>query len=196
MSVNPTGEHIRPWAENKTLTVVNFLGGPGTGKSTIAADVFSLMKRKNFKVEMLREIAKDHVWERANNIFREQDYIFAHQHRLQRRLVGHDIDYCILDSSMLFSLFYTPDDMPASFKTFVRDVYDSYDNINIYLKRNPNIPYISEGRNQDFVQAQQLDRDILQYMLNENIPFHDVQTSEHAGQEILQIIEQHKKVVD
>lgn len=195
MSVNPTGEHIRPWAENKTLTVVNFLGGPGTGKSTIAADVFSLMKRKNFKVEMLREIAKDHVWERANNIFREQDYIFAHQHRLQRRLVGHDIDYCILDSSMLFSLFYTPDDMPASFKTFVRDVYDSYDNINIYLKRNPNIPYISEGRNQNFMQAQQLDRDILQYMLNENIPFHDVQTSEHAAQEILQIIEQHNKLL-
>jgi signal recognition particle GTPase len=43
--VNPTAPHIRPWSENKNLTVINFFGGPGTGKSTTAAELFALMKK-------------------------------------------------------------------------------------------------------------------------------------------------------
>lgn len=178
------------WADNKKLTVISFMGGPGIGKSTVAADVFSLMKRNKFKVEFLREIAKDHVWERRDNIFREQDYIFAKQHRLQRRLVGHDIDYAVTDSSLLLGLFYTPDDMPPSFKTFVRDVYDSYNNMNIYLERNPEIEYVRAGRNQDIEDAIKLDNEVLEYLTKENIPFHRVLSGENAAQQVLDLVMQ------
>lgn len=178
------------WADNKKLTVISFMGGPGIGKSTVAADVFSLMKRNKFKVEFLREIAKDHVWERRDNIFREQDYIFAKQHRLQRRLVGHDIDYAVTDSSLLLGLFYTPDDMPPSFKTFVRDVYDSYNNMNIYLERNPEIEYVRAGRNQDIDDAIKLDNEVLEYLTKENIPFHRVLSGENAAQQVLDLVMQ------
>lgn len=180
---------IAPWSDNKKLTVISFLGGPGIGKSTVAADVFSLMKRNKFKVEFLREIAKDHVWERRDNIFREQDYIFAKQHRLQRRLVGHDIDYAVTDSSLLLGLFYTPEDMPPSFKMFVRDVYDSYTNINIYLERNPSIEYVEEGRNQCIDDAIALDKVVLDYLVKENIPFHRVISGEGAAMQVLDIVQ-------
>lgn len=179
---------IAPWADNMKLTVISFMGGPGIGKSTVAADVFSLMKRNKFKVEFLREIAKDHVWERRDNIFREQDYIFAKQHRLQRRLVGHDIEYAVTDSSLLLGLFYTPEDMPPSFKTFVRDVYDSYTNLNIYLERNPNIEYVEAGRNQDLDGAIKLDKEVLSYLESENIPYHRVLSGADAAQQVLDIV--------
>jgi hypothetical protein len=189
--VNPIAPHIRPWADNKSLTVVNFFGGPGTGKSTTAAELFSRMKKLNYKVELIHEIAKDYVWERWNHIFREQDFIFAHQHRLQRRLVGHDIDYVILDSSMLLGLFYTPDDFPPSFKMFLREVFDSYDNLNIYLERSDQFEYVQEGRNQTLNQAQQIDHDVRKYLDTTNVPYHVVPAGLGSASNILTLIEKH-----
>lgn len=190
--VNPTAPHIRPWADNKQLTVINFFGGPGTGKSTTAAELFALMKKRNMKVELIHETAKDYVWERWSHIFREQDYIFAHQHRQQRRLVGHDIDFVVLDSALLLGLFYTPEDFPPSFKVFLRDVFDSYDNLNIYLQRNPDIPYVQAGRNQDELQAMQLDRDVHEYLQMTGVPFYTVTAGDEAPMEVLKIAQAHR----
>lgn len=55
--------------DNKKLTVVNFFSGPGTGKSTSAALLFGEMKKKNFKVELIHESAKEFVWEDWAHIF-------------------------------------------------------------------------------------------------------------------------------
>ena len=175
-------------SDNKKLTVINFFSGPGVGKSTVAADLFSKMKRAGYKVELLREIAKDHVWEQQSNIFYEQDLIFAHQHRLQRRLVDHDIDFAIVDSSLLLGLFYTPVDYPQSFKTFVRDVYDTYDNINIHLERNPDYPYVQSGRNQGADAAMTIDALALTYLQDASIPYFTVVSGDQAADQILKYV--------
>ena len=53
---------VRPsYADNKKLTVVNFFGGPGCGKSTTAAFLFGHMKVSDYKVELIHEVAKDFV---------------------------------------------------------------------------------------------------------------------------------------
>ena len=44
----------------KTL-VVNLLGAPGSGKSTIAASIFSKLKFQNLNVELVSEYAKELV---------------------------------------------------------------------------------------------------------------------------------------
>jgi hypothetical protein len=188
MSLNPEAPHIRPWADNKSLTVINFFGGPGTGKSTTAAELYALMKKQHFKVELIHEVAKDYVWERWSHIFREQDWIFAHQHRLQRRLVGHDIDYVILDSSLLLGIFYTADDFPPSFKTLVREVFDSYTNINFYLARSGEFDYVQAGRNQTLEQAQVVDTQVLNYLRDTNVPFYAVNAGDTAAIQTLGII--------
>ncbi len=43
--------------------VVNLLGGPGSGKSTTAADVFARLKWQDINCELVTEFAKDLVWE-------------------------------------------------------------------------------------------------------------------------------------
>lgn len=180
-----------PWIDNKRLTIVNFFGGPGCGKSTTAAFLFGNMKVNNFKVELIHEVAKDFVWEDWGHIFGEQDWIFAHQHRLTRRLIGHDIDYAVVDSSILLSLFYMPDDFPQSFRPFVRDVFDSYNNINIFIDRNPDLPYVQAGRNEDERQAIEIDNRIRQYFKDTNTFAYHVQAGKNAAADCLDIVRRH-----
>ena len=180
---------------NKKLTVINFFGGAGVGKSTIAAELFAKMKKNNYKVELIHEVAKDLVWEEAFHIFGEQDYIFALQHRLTRRLTRHDIDYAIVDSSILLSLFYMPWDFPITFKPFVEEVFESYDNINIILDRNLAIPYIQAGRNESEEQAKAVDEQISRFFDFDRPLWkkHHVLAGETALNECYRIVEQHVK---
>ena len=48
---------------NNSLTV-NLFGGPGTGKSTTSAAVFSLLKMHGVNAELITEFAKDLTWEK------------------------------------------------------------------------------------------------------------------------------------
>lgn len=45
------------------MKVINLFGGPGIGKSTLAAGLFEHMKIAGFNVELVNEYAKDMVWE-------------------------------------------------------------------------------------------------------------------------------------
>lgn len=179
--------------ENKKLTVINFFSGPGAGKSTTAALLFGEMKKINFNVELIHEAAKEYVWEEWSHIFGEQDYIFAHQHRLIRRLTRHDIEYAVVDSSILLSMFYMPDDFPQSFRPFVREVFDSYDNLNILIDRNPDLPYIQTGRNESEEQAKEIDRKVRRYFDDNVIPYHVVTAGPLAELHCLEIVKRHNE---
>lgn len=181
------------YTDNKRLTVINMFGGAGCGKSTTAYFLTGLMKCDNRKVELIHEIAKDCVWERWNHMFGEQDWMFASQNHLLRRLISHDIDYAVVDSSILLSLFYLPDDFPQSFRTFVVDAFNTYDNINIFIDRNPDLPYVQAGRNQTLDEAKLIDDEIHQYFLDNKIPHYVVTAGESAASECLRIVQQHKK---
>ena len=69
--------------------VINLTGGPGTGKSTLCAQLFYLLKSQDIDVEMATEYVKDLVFEESFKKIENQIYIFGKQHN---RLDG-DIDY-------------------------------------------------------------------------------------------------------
>lgn len=181
------------YTDNKKLTCINFFSGPGAGKSTCAAELFAKMKKQGNKVELVHEAAKDFVWEDWGHIFGEQDWIFAHQHRLIRRLVRHDIDYAVIDSSILLSLFYMPEDFPQSFRPFVRDVFDSYDNINILIDRNPDFMYDPSGRNENEVEAIAVDIAIREYFETTGVPVYHVLAGDDAAANCLAIVNRHPR---
>lgn len=151
--------------ENKTL-VINLLGGPGCGKSTTAASVFSELKWRGVEAELVTEYAKDKVWEEATKILENQLYIFANQEQRTNRLNGK-VDVILTDSSILLTLAYVKSQIHKGpiFKELVLSEFDKYNNMNYLLKRND--MYVQNGRNQTFEQAKEKDV-VIENILNDN----------------------------
>lgn len=157
------------------MKVVNLFGGPGTGKSTIAADLFALMKWKNMNVELVTEYAKDLTWENRHDILKDQLYVLSKQNRKLLRLEGQ-VEWVITDSPIIMGLAYVPPDYFPNFTSLAEDVWCSYHNINFFLERKKN--YHQVGRSQTEDEARSLDGKIENLMddlliRRTNIPAND-----------------------
>lgn len=166
-------------------TVINFYGGPGAGKSTLAAELFGYMKSLRKNVEYVSEFAKDLVWRQAQAQLDDQLYIFAKQHHRMYILL-HQVDYIITDSPLLLSLHYggramnkfksddpLSDYWSNSFMHLVFATVDMYDNLHFFVDRKDR-QYIQVGRYQTEEQAKQVDesvRSILERFVDE---YHNV----------------------
>lgn len=170
-----------PYSENKKMTVINLLGGPGTGKSATAWALSGLMKRAGMNMEYISEAAKDYTWEGRHNILTEQDFIFAEQHARIRRLVGK-VDYVVTDSPIILGFMYMPEDFPASFKAYVLDTFNTYNNINILLKRT--VPYDQNGRNQNEEEAKEIDVELKNFLSENNINFIETDVTQNIAERL------------
>lgn len=133
--------------------VLNFFSGPGAGKSTLAAGLFHELKKKNINCELVREYAKDVVWEGRIHLLENQIYIFAKQ--LKRQVDLKDkVDYIITDSPLFLSLYYA-DNLTRAFENLVLEEYNKFDNINYFVNRTKE--YNPAGRLQTEKEAMDID---------------------------------------
>lgn len=145
--------------------VINLWGGPGCGKSTTMAKIFSELKIKGYNVEMVSEFAKDLVYENRMDTMKDELYIFAKQnHRLFR--VKDKVDIIVTDRPLpltcVYDKVYGKND--KSLHELVRNTFKEYNNINIFLKFNEE-NYKKEGRLQEKSEALDLHEKIMQEML-------------------------------
>ena len=156
--------------------VINLFGGPGSGKSTTAAHLFTRLKTSHFNAELITEYAKDLTWEKRLNILEEdQLYILAKQHRRLLRIKDH-VEYAISDSPLVLSPVYFGMNKYTNFsyKTFnelTLELFKNYPNVNILLNRREDNIYQAEGRNQDLKTAEKIDKEIEKYLYKNNIRF-------------------------
>lgn len=151
-----------------TPIVINLFGGPGCGKSTTAAAVFSLLKLHSVETELITEFAKDLVWEERFHTFKNQHYLFGKQHhRLWR--VGDKVDVMVTDSPIFLSLVYRKELYSDVFRKVVLEEFNAYNNINFFLNRIK--PYNEVGRNQTKKEAKQIDREIIKDLDKHSIDY-------------------------
>jgi len=133
--------------------VINLLGGPGCGKSTTAAGLFCMLKKKGYLCELVTEFAKDKVWEGSLNTLSDQIYVFGKQQHKMFRLKDK-VDIIITDSPLLLSIVYDAQHSDA-LKAVVTEVFNDYDNYVFMLKRD--IVYKADGRTQTRDEAEDID---------------------------------------
>lgn len=85
--------------------VINLISGPGCGKSTLAAELYAVMKKKGMNVEMVREVAKEWAWEGKKIGPFEQLAILGDQIKKESSLFGK-VEYIVTDSPVLLGAYY------------------------------------------------------------------------------------------
>lgn len=155
------------------MKVINFYGGPNSGKSTKAAGLYYKMNMAGYSVELNNEFAKECVWEDNVPMLKDQLFMLAHQHRKILRLVGK-VEYVITDSPVMLSGIYRElYDGPLYsdlIDKLAKECYDKYDNINFMLERPEQ--FNQTGRAQGYEQSLNIDIAILDMFRDEKIPFY------------------------
>ena len=152
------------------MLVVNFFGGPDSGKSTMAAAVFANLKFKEIDCECVQEYAKDKVWEKSFEVLKDQIYVFGKQlHRL-KRLEGQ-VKVVFMDSPILLSALYDSSKNHLLHKLILQE-FHKFNNLNFFLKRRE--LYHQSGRIHSAAEAKQKDAEILGFLELHNIPFIEI----------------------
>lgn len=143
--------------------VINLFGGPGCGKSTIAALLFGKLKQSGINCEMALEYAKDKVWEESLKTLDDQIYVFGKQlHKIWR--LNDKVDVIITDSPLLFSIIYDKENN-IDLKNLVISTFNRFNNFNCLIRRQTE--YQQEGRYQNETEAKEIDNLIVN-LLEEN----------------------------
>ncbi len=154
------------------MKVINFFAGPGAGKSTLASALFSELKFAGLNVEYATEYAKDKTWQGDHFSLGIQEYLFAKQNYRLRRL-RDKVEFVITDAPLLLSNIYMPDDYDLpSLRKVVWEAWDTYDNINFYVKRKKQ--YNPSGRNQTENEAKNIDTKVKSFLDNMHVDYYKV----------------------
>jgi nicotinamide riboside kinase len=140
---------------------INLFGGPGSGKSTTAAWLFSELKRRLVSVEHVNEYVKAWAYAKRSVDPYDQVYIMAKQMQYEYRFLKNGIKNVITDSPVDLSIVYSPTHLKPALKLMVETYNRDFDYLNIFLCRG-NKPYVAEGRYQDKERAVEIDNKILQ----------------------------------
>ena len=133
--------------------IINLAGGPGTGKSTLRAQLFVELKMRGIDVEEAPEYVKDLVWEESFKKIGNQVYVFGKQHNRLFRLQDK-VQVVITDSPLLNSIIYYNGNNPH-FEPMVMWEYQQMNNLTLLLERS--FKYITNGRMQTLESALKVD---------------------------------------
>lgn len=165
---------------------LNFYAGPGAGKSTIAAAVFAQLKQRDINCELITEFAKRKVWEGNYECLGNQLYITAKQQYLMWTVSKH-VNLIITDSPLLLGSIYGNECDDLLDQIITRE-YEKFDNIDIFLNRNMDHTYQSNGRMQNSDEAILKDIEIKALLNKHNKQFLEFDVNDTAVVDIVTAI--------
>jgi len=174
--------------------LINLFGGPGIGKSSIAAGLTYKLKKKHISCNNPYEFPKKLAWDHNIPAIKDQLYVFANQHRGIAECYGK-VDYIIIDSPILFSTIYHTyytKGYPAEFygqpfHDLVVDLHKRYDNLNILLERTDGA-HNEDERFQDYEESIAIDKLCKEILDKHDIPYHTIKVGKHTVKEILKLL--------
>lgn len=159
---------------SKTTYIINLIGGPSCGKTTLCALLFAKLKMKKFVAEYVQEYAKNLVWTKDFDTLNNQYLVTKTQYNLFKQING-TVDFIVTDGCLCHGLYYNlynKDNISNVQKTqqYILDCFNEFNNINIFLERGE-FEYETQGRLQTEDESKDIDV-ILKHLLKQsNIDF-------------------------
>ena len=173
--------------------IINLIGGPCCGKTTMCALLFAQLKLNGYIIEYVQEYAKHLVWTKDFETLNNQYYVTRTQYKLFKQINGN-VDLIITDGTILHGLYYNRyniDNTSNVDKTqkLIIDCYNEFNNINIFLQRG-NFKYEQEGRIESESESMKIDVILKESLDKFNIPFVIFDSSTNQIESIIDYIQQ------
>ncbi len=175
-----------------SAVVVNFFGGPGVGKSTLALGVASELKRiAEVNCEFVPEFAKELAWENRSEALGNQTWILGYQYEMLRRCIDQ-VDVIITDTSLLCSSIYCHNyNLPFAkeIDNLAVAMFKSMDNLTFVVNRVKE--YNPIGRYQTEKEARVIDDEVRELLAALDVHYYSVPGSAAGEQVVLYRIKEY-----
>ena len=135
--------------------VINLIGGPCSGKSTVAAELFARLKKMGVHCELVSEYIKDRIYEENKTMPNNQIAIFGMEHYNISTKLGK-VDVIVHDGSFLNNIIYKVGEN-KEFDDLIISEYKKFTNLDFFIKRG-NIEFEDYGRIHNLKQSKELDK--------------------------------------
>lgn len=153
--------------------IIGFIGGPGAGKDTLASGLFHEIKKLNIDAFLANEWIKPYAYMGIMpdpvTIFKEQLFI--------EKAAENNTDFIISTSPSILAIYYKNTSDEDDIK-YVLNKWKQEDHKLYFIKRSK--PYIKKGRYQTEDRAREMDIEIKSFLIENKIPFKDLDYQENT----------------
>jgi nicotinamide riboside kinase len=167
------------------MLLINFTGGPGSGKSTMAAGLFHRLKTRKWNVELVTEYTKELILTDDTWSLSDELVVFSEKYRRIKKL--ERVDIVITDSALVNSVVYGDTQFGPAAGAFYEAVARSFDSLYFAVTRV--VPYVPLGRMPDEDEAEKSGRTILSHVERMGEPMWEVQGNDEGLPGLVRLVE-------
>lgn len=172
-------------------TIINFVAGPGAGKSLMSALTFAELKSMHLSCELVQEYAKILVWQERYEELNCQWQVSREQYNMLKAIDGK-VEYICTDSPLLLGLVYN-----RTYKTNVSNVekteamilknMSQFNNVYIFLERG-DFPFEMIGRVHTEDESHEIDRALKVLLDDLGIEYLTIKSHKNSIPEIVKYV--------
>lgn len=142
--------------DKRGALIINLFGGPGSGKSTVAARIFAELKLRGIEAACPEEHAKLAIWSGRPWLLDEQIILVGKEWETINNL-RDKVDVIVMDSPILLCSVYAGLREPQAFHDLTIDLHKRTPRINVMVNRPQAEPYQHINRRENAEQAVEVD---------------------------------------
>lgn len=172
--------------------VINLVGGPSSGKSVMAARIFAELKSRHCTAEYVQEYVKTLIWQERFDDIDNQFHVSKKQYKWIK-ILDNKVEYIIVDSPLIVGLFYnrfstTNVSNVERTERYILSRMEEFDNIYIFLERNPQFPFEIDGRIHTEKESLQIDQKLRELLHEFHLPYKSIKSSAESVNEVVDYI--------
>lgn len=154
---------------------ISLFGGPGSGKSSTSAFLFSELKARGFSIEIVTEYIKFWTYISRKPESFDSVYCMAKQLHKEDTILRGQTKLTITDSPLMLQCFYSwyhNEHGSVPMEELEKEVEEIYPSLNIFLTRGDYV-YDNNGRYENFEQAKQVDVSLRAFLNSKKVNYLD-----------------------